>query len=185
MDENTIKTFLKTNPYVRRYNAQVVIRSRVPKILQKNKIYIIHSATSYRQNTARGHWFCLDTIPVVSKRYKRQKTKDKNYSITLFDSYGRSYPYQNIQNIIKSNIKRFGGRFYFNNRAVQHSLTTICGDLCLWWVVFRALKVHPKIIQKEKFLKNNLKNAQLIPEIISILLNKKDPRKRFDMTLFL
>ena len=185
MDEDTIKSFLKTNPYIAKYSTQVVIRSRVPKTLQKNKIYIIHSATSYEQNTARGHWICLDTIPVISKAYKRRKNDVLSYSITLFDSYGRSTPYKDIQSIINANIKRFCGKFYFNNRPVQHPTTTICGDLCLWWLMFRALNIHPKIIQEEKFLKNNLKNAQLIPQILSVLLNKKDSRKRFDMTLFL
>ena len=170
METNLILYVLQNDKYTKKYNPVVVFRDQIPLKLQKNKIYIVHSATSKTRpsanNTIGGHVFTIDTIT--------------SNSIVFFDSFGQfeSLRYKKLIKILKQNSKTRKVNLEANNIQYQPRQTTICGHLSLYFVLLRARGHTLEEIQKNKFSKNLAENITAIPILIESLFPPSVQKKR-------
>lgn len=168
METNLILKVLQSDEYTRIYQPVILFRDQIPLKLRKNKIYVIHSATSKTRpsanNTIAGHVFAIDTI--------------SPNLIVFFDSFGQfeKLRYKRLIRIIKTNsIKK---KLKINRIRYQPQDTTICSHLSLYFLLLRARGHNLSQIQKEKFSKNQEENIRAIPPLIEALLPSFIQKKR-------
>ena len=170
METNLILYVLQNDKYTRKYDPVVIFRDQIPLKLQKNRIYIVHSATSKTRPSANniiaGHVFVIDTL--------------SPNSIVFFDSFGQfeTLRYKKLIRILKQNSMQKKTNLKVNNIQFQPRQTTICGHLSLYFALLRARGYTLAEIQKKKFSKNLTENIIAIPILIESLLPLSIQKKR-------
>ena len=147
------------------------------KPLRVYRVYVIHSADSRLINTAAasisGHFIALDTI-----------SPKNQYEICYFDPLGLPVFKKSLKDIINYNVKKRRGTFSWNAVEIQNPISTICGELCVYFLLMRARLNSLETIQKSKFSRNSDVNLRYIPLIIEELLLKKQKRERIGKERF-
>ena len=163
METSLIQYILDTDSFTKKYSPVILFRDELPINFSRNRIYVIHTATSRdrpsRNNIIGGHVVSIDTI-------SPKKT-------VFFDSYGRlsSLPYVRLKQILKKT-----DNLQYNTIQYQQK-STICSHLTLYFLLLRARGYSLTDIQRDKFstVENNL---IAIPEIIESLLPISIQKKR-------
>ena len=170
METVLIQYILLNDRFTKKYSPIILFRDQLVS-LKRNKIYVIHTATTSearKANILGGHVFGIDTI-----------TPKK---VTFFDSYGRfaSLPYTRLKQI----VKKYADNHHFeaNTFRYQDGKSTICAHLTIYFLLLRARGYTLTDIQRDKFstIENNL---IAIPSIIESLLPPSIQKKRKKKTV--
>ena len=175
METNLILYVLQNDKYTRKYDPVVIFRDQIPLKLQKNRIYIVHSATSKTRPSANniiaGHVFVIDTL--------------SPNSIVFFDSFGQfeTLRYKKLIRILKQNSMQKKNEFkseqYSISTSANYYLRTSLVVLC----AIESSRIHTcgntkkKIFQK--FDRKYNRNSNLNRVIASSLNSKKEKKKDF------
>ena len=165
MESSLVLYILNNDFYAKKFDPQIYPKDLLPRNLQKNKIYVVHSRDS-SSSEKKGHYVVLDTL--FSK---------SNLRISFFDPLGRKFPYLEIKNIVQFNITG-GASFCFNHIRFQPIQSIICGDLCLFYILWRCRGFSLKAIQIKKFSNLPKENLKRIPLLIEKLLPMEIQEKR-------
>ena len=165
MESSLVLYILNNDFYAKKFDPQIYPKNLLPKNLQKNKIYVVHSCDS-SSSKKKGHYVVLDTL--FSK---------SNLCITFFDTFGRKFPYTEIKNIVQFNVTG-GASFCFNHIRFQPIRSTICADLSLFYILWRCRGYTLKDIQIKKFSNLPKENLKKIPPFIEKLLPMEIREKR-------
>lgn len=154
MNTQEIETILRKHKLTRKFFHGVFSSDKIPSKLKINlrtipmKTFVFNLDPSYKSGS---HWVALV--------YK------KNGKHIFFDSYGWKPKLASIKNLLQNN-------FSSNTQQLQHPLTTVCGQWCIFFILYAS--VHDNIDKMYAlFSKTNLfKNDHRVNYYINKMFKK-------------
>ena len=140
MEVSVLMEWLLSDEYTKKYRPSFHFVDDVPTNLDKNKIYLIHSAKKkdlFHQNIIFGHFFSLDTL-------SNGLTSKPGFKVTIFDSYGR----KTLPNL------RLKPNYLVESNHIRYQVTATeqtCGYYVLYHLSLRARGFSLKEIQEQMF----------------------------------
>ena len=151
MDNHTIARVLRSNHITQPYFGGVFSSDEIPwqdkKNLRCKRFYIFNLDTSEEKGS---HWVCIMLSPFKSKNF-------------YFDSYGFPPIYVEFEKFMDHCYK-------FNSKALQHNLSTSCGQWCLYFVYHMCFNFPFHLIHSKFNRGNKLKNDYMLNSVVKTCL---------------
>ena len=169
MESRLLLDILKSDPFVKKLLCpRILTKDDLSMELKNDRLYVVHSSsrdTPSKNGCVPGHFVIIDTI--------RKKNRS---SLTFFDTYGRPFPYQEIQKIVINYLNQHHATFEFNDIRYQAKDEFNCADLCIYFALLRSRGKSMKKCQKMLRL-----NLSCITRLINkLVLLRTRYKKRID-----
>ena len=140
MEISNLMYVLETDNFARQYRPIFLFSNETPSVVERNRIYIIHSAKKEQASKGPvfGHFMTIDTIITEKSRHQKKAV--------VFDSYG--WHLKNLALLKK--LQKTGFSVEFNHKRYQWNNQN-CAYLSLYFLLLRSRKHSLKAISKGKF----------------------------------